>query len=70
MAKLELTEEHKNFRLDDYTLNRQFTYWLTKSKCMWDLKTANNEYNELRKSYDHAIAFEKLKVMMFNLGIK
>ena len=70
MAKLELTQEQKDFKLDDYTLNRQLTYWLTKSKCMWNLKTANCEYDELRKSYDHATAFEKLKIKMFNLGIK
>ena len=70
MGKFELTEEQKEFRLDDFTLNRQFIYWLTKSKCMWDLKTANSEYNELRKSYDHATAFEKLKIKIFNLGIK
>jgi hypothetical protein len=70
MNKLELTQEQKEFRLDDYTLNRQFIYWLTKSKCMWDLKTANLEYNKLRENLDHAIAFEKIKVMMFNLGIK
>lgn len=70
MEKFELTEEQKNFRLDDYTLNRQFMYWLVKSKCMWNLKTTNIEYNKLRLTYDHGTAFEKLKIMMFNLGIK
>jgi hypothetical protein len=70
MAKLELTEEQKNFRLDSYTLNRQFTYWLAKSKCMWNLRTTNKEYEKLRKDYDHATAFEKLKIEMFNLGLK
>ena len=70
MAKLELTQEQKEFRLDDYTLNRHFIYWLTKSKCMWDLKTSHQEYDKLRVDLDHATAFEKLKVMMFNLGIK
>lgn len=70
MAKLELTDDQKNFKLDDYTLNRQFTYWLTKSKCMWNLKTTHQEYDKLREYLDHAIAFEKLKVMMFNLGVK
>ena len=70
MAKFELTEEQKNFRLDNFTLYRQFTYWLTKSKCMWDLRTTIIEYEKLRKDFDHATAFEKLKIMMFNLGIK
>ena len=70
MAKYELTQEQKDFRLDDYTLNRQFTYWLVKSKCLWDLKTTNKHYNKLRETSDHATAFEKLKIMMFNLGVK
>lgn len=70
MEKFELTEEQRNFRLDDFTLNKQFTYWLVKSKCMWNLKTTNIEYNKLRLTLDHGTAFEKLKIMMFNLGIK
>jgi hypothetical protein len=37
---------------------------------MWNLRTTNKEYEKLRKDYDHATAFEKLKIEMFNLGLK
>jgi len=70
MAKIELTQEQKDFRLDSFTLNNQFIYWLTKAKCMWDLKTTNKEYDKLREELDHATALESLKRKMFNLGLK
>jgi len=70
MAKIELTQEQKDFRLDSFTLNNQFIYWLTKSKCMWDLKTTNKEYDKLREELDHATALESLKRKMFNLALK
>jgi hypothetical protein len=69
MAKIELTQEQKDFRLDSFTLNNQFTYWLVKSGCMWDLKTTNKEYEKLRDELDHASAMESLKRKMFNLAI-
>ncbi len=49
MAKIELTQNQKDFKLDSLTLNNQFTYWLVKSGCMWDLKTTNKEYDKLRE---------------------
>lgn len=71
MAKLELTEEEKEFRLDSFTFNNQVTYWLVKSKCVvWNLKKANEEYELLREEFDHATAFESLKRKMFELGLK
>lgn len=70
MAKLELTQEQKDFRLDSFTLNNQFTYWLVKSGCMWNLKTTNKEYDKLREELDHATAMEILKRKMFNLALK
>ena len=71
MAKLELTDEQKEFRLDSLTLNNQMMYWLTKSKCVaWNLKKANEEYELLREELDHATAFESLKRKMFELGLK
>lgn len=70
MAKIELMQEQKDFRLDSLTLNNQFIYWLTKSKCMWDLKTTNKEYDKLRDELDHATALDSLKRKMFNLGLK
>lgn len=70
MAKLELTQEQKDFRLDSFTLNNQFTYWLVKSGCMWNLKTTNKEYDKLREELDHATAMESLKRKMFNLALK
>ena len=70
MAKLELTQEQKDFRLDSFTLNNQFIYWLTKSGCMWNLKTTNKEYDKLREELDHATAMESLKRKMFNLALK
>jgi len=70
MAKIELTQEEKDFRLDSFTLNNQFTYWLTKSKCMWNLRETNKKYNALRDEFDHATAFLKLKEQMFNNVLK
>lgn len=67
--KQELTEEQRDFRLDDFTLNREFTFWLTKAKCMWNLKETNKRYNELRVDLDHATALEVLKKKMFQMGI-
>lgn len=67
--KQELTEEQRDFRLDDFTLNREFTFWLTKAKCMWNLKETNKRYNELRVELDHATALEVLKKKMFQMGI-
>lgn len=69
MAKTELSQEQKDFRLDSFTLNNQFIYWITKSGCMWDLKTTNKEYDKLRDELDHASAMESLKRKMFNLAI-
>lgn len=68
--KQELTQEQKQFRLDSLTLNEQFTYWLVKAKCMWDLKTTNEKYNALRTDFDHATALETLKRQMFVVGLK
>ena len=68
--KQELTREQKEFELDWITLNRDFTYWLTKSGCMWNLKETNKEYRFFRLSLDHASAMESLKRKMFNLGQK
>lgn len=70
MAKIELTQEEKDFKLDGFTLNKQFVYWLVKSKCMWNLKETNEAYDLLREENDHSGAFEKLKKRMFELGIK
>lgn len=67
--KQELTQEQRDFELDWLTLNKDFTYWLTKSKCMWSLKETNKRYKELRLQLDHAIAMEVLKKKMFNEGI-
>jgi hypothetical protein len=71
MAKRELTAEEKEFRLDAFTLNNDFTYWLVKSKCMWTLREANEKYNKLRdEDFDHGSAFDTLKKKMFAEGIK
>jgi len=66
----ELTQEQKDFRLDQFTLNNQFTYWLVKAKCLWNLKETNKRYNELRLTNDHATAMETLKRKMFVVGLK
>ncbi len=68
--KNELTQEQMDFKLDVFTLNNQFIYWLTKAKCMWDLKTTNEKYDELRLKFDHGNAFENLKRKMFQEGLK
>lgn len=68
--KQELTQEQKDFKLDMITLNNQFTYWLVKAKCIWNLKETNKKYNELRLSLDHATAMEVIKKKMFDYGIK
>lgn len=68
--KIELTQEQKDFKLDTLTLNNQFIYWLTKAKCMWDLKTTNLKYDELRLKFDHGNAMDSLKRTMFQVGLK
>ena len=68
--KQELTKDQKEFELDWITLNRDFTYWLVKSGCVWNLKETNKEYRFFRLSLDHASAMESLKRKMFNLGQK
>lgn len=70
MAKIELTQEQKDFKLDDLTLNRDFDYWLTKAKCMWNLRETHKRYNEFRETLDHAMAMEALKRKMFEHGLK
>jgi len=70
MAKIELTQEQKDFKLDSLTLNRDFDYWLTKAKCMWNLKQTNQKYNELRLTLDHAMAMEALKRQMYSNALK
>lgn len=70
MAKIELTQEQQDFKLDSLTLNNGFIYWLEKSKCMWNLKETNKKYYELRLSLDHATAMEALKRQMFTNGLK
>lgn len=70
MAKIELTQEQKDFRLDALTLNNDLIYWLTKSKCMWNLREANKRYEEFRLTLDHAMSMEALKRQMFVNGIK
>lgn len=70
MAKIELTQEQKDFRLDSLTLNNDFTYWLTKAKCMWNLRETNKRYNELRLTLDHAMSMEALKRQMYSNGLK
>ena len=68
--KIELTENQKQFRLDAFTLNNDFIFWLTKAKCMWNLKEANIRYDEFRLTLDHATAMEILKRKMFENGLK
>jgi hypothetical protein len=70
MSKIELTEDQKDFVLDPLTLNNQLIYWLTKAKCMWNLKETNKKYKELRISMDHATVMEGLKRQMFLNGLK
>lgn len=70
MAKIELTQEQKDFKLDSLTLNRDFDYWLTKAKCMWNLKETNQRYNDLRFTLDHAMAMEALKRQMYSNALK
>jgi hypothetical protein len=69
MSQRELTQEEKDFKLDSFTLNNQFTYWLSRAKCMWSLRETNKKYKELRLELDHATAFESLKREMFEVGI-
>ena len=71
MANQELTQEQKDFRLSDLTLNTQFIYWLGKAKCMWTLKECNVKYEELRDGgLTHSESFDKLKRVMFEQGLK
>lgn len=69
MKKKELTQEERDFKLDDFTLNNQFIYYINKSKCFnWTLRIANEKYNALRFKNDHATAMLILTKEMFNLG--
>lgn len=70
MAKIELTQEQRDFRMDEFTLNNEFIYWLTKAQCMWNLRETNEKYNVLRKELDHAMSMEALKRQMFSNGLK
>lgn len=70
MPKIELTAEQQDFRLDPYTLNKDFMFWLQKAKCLWNLKETNAKYDELRLTLDHATAMETLKRQMFINAIK
>lgn len=67
--KKELTKEEIEFKLDDLTLNNQFTYWLVKAKCMWSLRETKKKYDSFRINMDHATAMEALKRKMFESGI-
>jgi len=69
MSKVELTQEEKDFRLDSFTLNNQFIYWLSKAVCPWNLTDTNKKYDELREELDHATAMEALKRKMFASSI-
>lgn len=67
--KRQLTQEERNYRLDDFTLNKQFIYYIDKSKCFdWTLKKANQEYDLLRVLHDHIDAMQILIKRMFKLG--
>lgn len=69
MNKKQLTQEERDFRLDDFTLNNQLSYWINKSKCFeWNLKKGNQEYDLLRVTNDHATAMQLLIKKMFELG--
>jgi hypothetical protein len=70
MAKIELTQEQMDFKLDPFTLNKDLMYWLEKAKCMWNLKETNKKYEELRLTLDHAMAMEALKRQMYSNGLK
>lgn len=70
MAKIELTQEQRDFKLDPLTLNNDFTFWLVKANCMWNLKETNKKYDEFRLTLDHASAMEALKRQMFSNGLK
>jgi len=71
MAKIELTQEQKDFRIDEHTLNRQLMFFLEKSKCVvWNLRKAKDFYNNLRKTNDHVGALDITKKEMFKLGLK
>jgi hypothetical protein len=69
MNKKQLTQEERSFRLDDFTLNNQLSYWINKSKCFeWNLKKGNQEYDLLRVTNDHVSAMQILIKRMFELG--
>ena len=71
MSKLELTQEQKDFKLDDFTLNNQLIYLLEKSKCVsWSLRDARRFYHKERETQDHVGAMDSTKREMFKLGIK
>lgn len=70
MKKRELSESEIDFKMDALTLNRQFEYWLVKSKCIWSLRLTNKKYNSLREEgYCHSDSLEFLKRKMFVEGI-
>jgi hypothetical protein len=68
--KQEITDEQKSFKLDPLTLNNQFTYWLVKSGCMWNLRETNKHYDKFRLTFDHATSMELVKKKMFEVGKK
>lgn len=69
MSKRKLTQEEKDYRLDDFTLNKQFAYYINKAKCFeWNLKKANEEYDLLRVMHDHTDSMQILIKRMFELG--
>lgn len=71
MKKSEITQEEKTFKLDPFTLNKELTYWIVKSNCMWTLKTANKKYDELREmDLRHPDALDGIKRQMFVDGKK
>lgn len=69
MKKRQLTQEERDYRLDDFTLNKQFDYFINKSKCFgWNLKKANEEYDLLRVLHDHTDSLQLIIKRMFELG--
>lgn len=66
-----MTQEEKDYKLDDFTLNNQFIFLLTKSKCYdINLATINEEYAKLRLTQNHATTMQILKKRMFDYGKK
>jgi hypothetical protein len=66
MKKSNQTEEQKAFKLEQRTLNKQFIYWMTKSRCVdWTLRETNDKYDKLRKENDHGTAMMIIQKEMF-----